>query len=93
MLPPKLLVVLVLAVGGDVQATGVPRSGLEVHSPAWISGLYADVPLGIIGNEYAINGLVAAAASCPCLWLWDEEPDTSVLSGQLLLIPDVLCSQ
>lgn len=93
MLPPKLLVVLVLAVGGDVQATGVPRSGLEVHSPAWISGLYADVPLGIIGNEYAINGLVAAAASCPCLWLWDEEPDTSVLSGQLLLIPDELCSQ
>ena len=78
-----------------MQATGVqsPRSGLEVHSPAWISGRYADVPLGIIEDEYAINGLVAAAASCPCLWLWDEEPDTSVLSGQLLLIPDEVCSQ
>jgi hypothetical protein len=91
---PKLLFLLG-CVGGEVQATGVqsPRSGLEVHSPTWISGRYADVPLGIIGDEYAINGLVAAAASCPCLWLWDEEPDTSVLSGQLLLIPDEVCSQ
>mmetsp|Transcript_29257 Transcript_29257/g.75401 ORF Transcript_29257/g.75401 Transcript_29257/m.75401 type:complete len:674 (+) Transcript_29257:26-2047(+) len=65
---------------------------IEVLSPPEVVGFYPDRVLSTDSPaEYEVNALVAAAASCPCDWLWNERAEGMELDGRLLLVPDGAC--
>jgi len=66
---------------------------IEVVEPESVVGRYMDRPLGIASPaDYFVNALVAAAASCPCQWLWSDLLEVPELAGLMLLIPDDVCA-
>ena len=66
---------------------------IQVHEPASIAGEYEDEPLSSAPSEgYMVTATVAAAATCPCQWLWNAPDESTPLAGQILLIPDGVCT-